>query len=141
MRDFELAMKAVGDPTRTRILKLLEHGGLCVCQVQAVLGLAPSTVSKHLTILKIAGLVEDRRDGKWIEYALADESRNPHAKPVLDLLQVALERDPAVIADRKRLREIKAIPLTELCALPAAKVPMPTKSIRHRLTRKDRAHA
>ena len=47
MRDLELALKAAGDPTRTRILKLLESGGLCVCQVQAVLGLAPSTVSKH----------------------------------------------------------------------------------------------
>jgi ArsR family transcriptional regulator, arsenate/arsenite/antimonite-responsive transcriptional repressor len=141
MRDFELAMKAIGDPTRTRILKLLEGGGLCVCQVQAVLGLAPSTVSKHLTILKLAGLVEDQRDGKWIEYALTDESRNPHAKPVLDLLHGVLDRDPAVIADRKRLREIKAIPLTELCALPAAKVPAPARSSRHRRTRKGRAHA
>ena len=141
MREFELALKAVGDPTRTRILKLLESGGLCVCQVQAVLGLAPSTVSKHLTILKIAGLVEDQRDGRWIEYALSDESRNPHAKPVLDLLHVALDRDPAVIADRRRLREIKAIPLTELCSLPATRLPMPAKSTRHRRTRKDRANA
>lgn len=141
MRDFELAIKAVGDPTRTRVLKLLEGGGLCVCQVQAVLGLAPSTVSKHLTILKLAGLVEDRRDGKWIEYALTNESRNPHAKPVLDLLRGTLDRDPAVTADRRRLREIKAIPLTELCSLPAVKVPLPAQSTRHRRTRKDRAHA
>jgi arsenate reductase/ArsR family transcriptional regulator len=141
MRDFELAMKAVGDPTRTRILKLLEDGGLCVCQVQAVLGLAPSTVSKHLSILKLAGLVEDQRDGKWIEYGLTGESRNPHATQVLDLLHGTLDKDPAVLADRKRLREIKAIPLTELCALPVAKVPMPAKSTRHRRTRKDRAHA
>ena len=109
MRDFELAIKAVGDPTRTRILKL-------------------------------AGLVEDQRDGKWIEYALIDESRNPHAKSVLQLLKSTLDRDPAVMADRKRLREIKAIPMTQLCALPAAKVPMPAKSSRHRKTRKDRAH-
>ena len=140
MRDFELAMKAVGDPTRTRILKLLEDGGLCVCQVQAVLGLAPSTVSKHLTILKLAGLVQDRRAGKWIEYALSPgESRNPHAKPVLDLLHGALERAPAVIADRKRLREIRKIPLTELCALPASKVPMPAPPIHRRQPRKDRS--
>lgn len=141
MRDFELALKAVGDPTRTRILKLLEDGGLCVCQVQAVLGLAPSTVSKHLAILKIAGLVDDTRDGKWIEYELTDQSHNPHARSVLDLLHRTLDRDPAVIADRKRLREIKTIPLTELCALPAAKVPMPAKSTRHRSTRKGRANA
>lgn len=141
MRDFELAMKAMGDPTRTRILKLLEGGGLCVCQVQAVLGLAPSTVSKHLTILKVAGLVDDQRDGKWIEYALTRDSHNPHARRVLALLEGDLDRAPAVLADRKRLREIKAIPLTELCSLPAAKVPTPARSTRHRRTRKDRAHA
>ena len=141
MRDFELAMKAVGDPTRTRILKLLEDGGLCVCQVQAVLGLAPSTVSKHLTILKIAGLVEDQRNGKWIEYGLTDKSRNPHAKSVLDLLRRTLDRDPAVRTDRRRLREIKAIPLTELCALPAATAPRPATSTRHRQIRRDPANA
>jgi len=141
MRDFELTMKAVGDPTRTRILKLLEGGGLCVCQVQAVLGLAPSTVSKHLTVLKLAGLVEDRRDGKWIEYALVEHARHPHAKPVLGLLRGTLDRDPTVLADRRRLREIKAIPLTELCSLPAAMVPTPRPSGRHRRTRRDRAHA
>jgi arsenate reductase/ArsR family transcriptional regulator len=140
MRDFELTMKAVGDPTRTRILKLLEGGGLCVCQVQAVLGLAPSTVSKHLTILKLAGLVEDQRDGKWIKYALIEEARHPHAKPILELLRGALDRDPAVIADRRCLREVKAIPLTELCSLPGAKVPTPTRSTRHRRPRRERAH-
>jgi arsenate reductase/ArsR family transcriptional regulator len=138
VRDFELALKAVGDPTRTRILKLLEGGGLCVCQVQAVLGLAPSTVSKHLTVLKLAGLVEDQRDGKWIEYRLIHESRNLHAKSVLGLLRGPLDRDPAVLSDRKRLRVIKAIPMTELCSLPAAKVPMPGRPARSRNER--RAH-
>ena len=141
MRDFELAMKAVGDPTRSRIRKLLEGGGLCVCQVQSVLGLAPSTVSKHLTSLKIAGLVEDRRNGKWIEYTLVDESRNPHARPILDLLRGALDRDAAVLADRKRLREVKAIPLSELCARPAAEAPVTLRSTPHHRTRKARSHA
>jgi ArsR family transcriptional regulator len=116
MRDFELALKAAGDPTRTRILKILEPGGLCVCQVQAVLGLAASTVSKHLTVLKTAGLVEDRRDGKWIEYTLTVEGRNPYAARVLAMLRGPLDRDPEVVSDRKRLREVKAIPMNELCA-------------------------
>lgn len=141
MRDFELAMKAAGDPTRTRILKLLEGGGLCVCQVQAVLGLAPSTVSKHLTVLKLAGLVEDRRDGRWIEYALIEDARHPHARPILGLLRGALDRDPAVIADRRRLREIKAIPLAEICSLPSTRPSSPRRSNRHRGTRRERAHA
>jgi arsenate reductase/ArsR family transcriptional regulator len=121
MRDFELALKAAGDPTRTRILKILESGGLCVCQVQAVLGLAASTVSKHLAVLKSAGLVEDRRDGKWIEYALAPEGRNPYAGRVLAMLRGPLDRDPAVVADRRRLRAVKAIPMSELCAAPPAR--------------------
>ncbi len=141
MRNFELAMKAVSDPTRTRILKLLEGGGLCVCQVQAVLGLAPSTISKHLAILKVAGLVVDQRDGKWIEYALASDSHNPHAARLLALLKGDLDREAAVVADRRRLREVRAIPLTELCALPAARVPMPATSARHRPLRKERSRA
>jgi ArsR family transcriptional regulator, arsenate/arsenite/antimonite-responsive transcriptional repressor len=135
LRDLELTLKAAGDPTRTRILKLLEGGGLCVCQVQAVLGLAASTVSKHLTTLKLAGLVEDRRNGKWIEYALIERARHPFAAPILDLLRGALDRDPPVIADRKRLRVIKAIPLAEICALPTARSP---RSTRRRRARKDR---
>ena len=120
MHDLELVLKAAADPTRARILKLLERGGLCVCQVRAVLDLAPSTVSKHLTILKHAGLVQDQRDGKWIEYSLADASRNPHARPVLDLVRAALARDRAARADRSRLREVKRVPKVDLQAHPSA---------------------
>jgi arsenate reductase/ArsR family transcriptional regulator len=130
MRDLELVLKAAGDPTRTRILKLLEGGGLCVCQVQAVLGLAPSTVSKHLSILKTAGLVEDRRDGKWIEYALLSGERNPYASHLLAMLRGPLDRDPAVVADRKRLREIKKIPLVELCSITPSRPAAPSTTAR-----------
>jgi arsenate reductase/ArsR family transcriptional regulator len=132
MRDFELAMKAASDPTRTRILKLLEAGGLCVCQVQAVLGLAPSTVSKHLTLLKVAGLVEDERNGKWIEYRRTRKSHNPHARRILTLLSGELDRDAAVIADRRRLREVKTIPLTALCAVPAVRTKITPRAGRRR---------
>ncbi len=117
MRDFESALKAAGDPTRTRILKLLEQGEMCVCQVQAVLELAPSTVSKHLAILKAAGLVDDRREGKWIHYGLARESRNPHADAVLSLLRGRLEDESRIAADRKRLQQVMRVPLTQLCDL------------------------
>jgi arsenate reductase/ArsR family transcriptional regulator len=115
LRPFEAALKAAADPTRTRILKLLERGDLCVCQIQAVLGLAPSTVSKHLSILRAAGLTEDRRDGKWIQYRLADSETNPHARGVLSLVRSALARDPRIVSDRERLREIRKIPVVELC--------------------------
>jgi ArsR family transcriptional regulator, arsenate/arsenite/antimonite-responsive transcriptional repressor len=124
MRDLERALKAAGDPTRARILKLLERRGLCVCQVQAVLALAPSTVSKHLAILKQAGLVEDRRDGKWIEYAWADQPSH-YAAAVLALLRGPLDRDAAVVTDRRRLREVLAVSRDRLCSLPAARPPGP----------------
>lgn len=125
LRELEAALKAAGDPTRTRILKLLEGGPLCVCQVQAVLGLAPSTVSKHLTLLKAAGLVADRRDGRWIHYALAGGERNPYARAVLDLLRGPLDREPRIAEDRARLRRVKAVPVESLCALPPAeRVPL-----------------
>ena len=140
MRHLELALKAAGDPTRTRILKLLEAGGLCGCQVQAVLGLAPSTVSKHLTLLKLAGLVEDRRDGKWIEYALSGEP--PHyAKAVLALLRGPLDRDPAIIADRKRVREVRAISREKLCSLGPIRAQAPPPTRRRRASHRERPHA
>jgi len=121
VRDFESALKAAGDPTRTRILKLLERGAMCVCQVQAVLELAPSTVSKHLAILRSAGLVDDRRDGKWIRYGIASASRNPHAQAVLALLRGRLDTEPRIEADRRRLRQVMRVPLTRLCDLPSTR--------------------
>lgn len=137
MREFELALKAAGDPTRTRVLKLLEGGGLCVCQIQAVLGLAPSTVSKHLTVLRNAGLVVDARDGKWIEYALVREGANAHAVAVLAMLR-GLDRDPTVAADRKRLRAVRAISVTELCRV---ELSLPEPSPGRRSQNKERPHA
>jgi len=134
MRELELALKAAGDPTRTRILKLLEGGGLCVCQVQMVLGLAPSTVSKHLAILKVAGLVEDRRDGKWIEYALPRDERNRYARALLALLRGPLDRDPTVVDDRRRLSEVRAVPREQICTLLPPRAPVPP-SARPRIKR------
>jgi len=126
LRELEAALKAAGDPTRTRILKLLEGGPLCVCQVQAVLGLAPSTVSKHLALLKNAGLVTDRRDGRWIHYTLGAAGRNPYGADVLALLRGPLDREPRIVEDRRRLRAVKAVPVETLCALPPAeRLPLP----------------
>jgi len=118
MRNLERALKAAADPTRTRILKILEPGPLCVCQVQAVLGLAPSTLSRHLFVLKAAGLVEARRDGKWIHYRLASDGRDADAQAVLAMLRGVLGRDPETRVDRRRLRAVRAIPVEKMCAAP-----------------------
>jgi arsenate reductase/ArsR family transcriptional regulator len=141
MRDLELALKAAGDPTRTRILKLLEGGGLCVCQVQAILGLAPSTVSKHLAILRLAGLVEDRREGKWIEYALPRDERNRYAKALLAMLRGSLERDPTIIDDRRRLGEVRGVPREQVCSAFPPRAPAPSGARPRARRGRERARA
>jgi arsenate reductase/ArsR family transcriptional regulator len=80
--------------------------------------MAPSTVSKHLTILKTAGFVNDRREGKWVYYTQAADKGNPYTAGVRSLLKGRLDRDPSIRADRRRLREVLAVPTDELCGLP-----------------------
>lgn len=113
---FEAVTRAVADATRIRILKLLEHGEICVCQITTVLDLAPATVSKHLATLKAAGLVQQRRDGKWIYYRLAEREFNVHSRAVLDLVAGTLGNDPTISADRQLLARVLAAPVQEVCA-------------------------
>ena len=141
MRDLERALKAAADPTRARILKLLEAGELCVCQIQAVLALATSTVSKHLAILKSAGLVADRREGRWAYYALAGGGANPFSRGVLALLRGSLDREPRIVADRRRLREVRAIPVTTLCTMPRPRRAPSARRLSARRTPRRERHA
>lgn len=107
LRRYEAVMKAVADPTRVRILKMLEPGELCVCQIIAVLALSPSTVSKHLFLLKSAGLVNDRKEKKWVHYSLDRRSADPYAAGILRQLSSWLDQDPVVAGDRARLAEAR----------------------------------
>lgn len=142
MRQLEAALKAAGDPTRTRILKLLETRELCVCQIQAVLGLAPSTVSKHLAVLKASGLVDDRKEGRWVHYALASDGHNPYSKEVLRLIRGALDRDPRILEDARRLKDVLKVSVADLCALIPAERLLAGSSPRFgRRSRRERPHA
>ncbi len=105
-------LKALGHPVRLRIVAMLRGGELCVCQMTAVLGLAASTVSAHLTDLKRSGLVEDRKDGRWVLHRLAqDPAAIAHLEPVWK----SIARDPQVEADARLLRELRRVPVEELC--------------------------
>lgn len=115
LETFETVAKAAADPSRVRILKLLESGELCVCQITAVLDLAPATVSKHLAVLKTAGLVQQRRDGKWVYYRRAERELNPHARRFLALVGESLADDPTIADDRRVLAMVDAVPLQVLC--------------------------
>lgn len=121
---FETVAKAVADPSRVRILKLLEGGELCVCQITTVLGLATATISKHLAALKVAGLLQQRRDGKWVYYRLAERGLNPYAPSFLGMVRSSLADDPTVAGDRRLLTMVNQVPVQVLCdqgrsALPA----------------------
>jgi len=105
-------LKALGHPVRLRIVAMLRGGELCVCQMTAILDLAASTVSAHLTDLKRAGLVEDRKDGRWVLHRLAqDDAATAHLEPVWR----SIARDPHVEADARLLRELRRVPVEELC--------------------------
>jgi ArsR family transcriptional regulator len=108
--------KALGDSGRARILMSLSARELCVCQIIELLGLAPSTVSKHLAVLAQAGLVEGRKDGRFMHYHLASEKEAALAvRETLSWARKMLSRDPRVAEDAKRLRAILKISPEELC--------------------------
>lgn len=115
LETFETVAKAIADSTRIRILKLLESGELCVCQITAVLNLAPATVSKHLSALKMAGLLEHRRNGKWIYYRRAGRAFNPYAQDFLVLVEKSLQDDSTLSEDRRRLAIVNTVPVQALC--------------------------
>jgi DNA-binding transcriptional ArsR family regulator len=73
MRELVKVFKAVADPNRLRIFKMLQHKKMCVCELSAALGISAPSVSRHLSMMKDAGLIEDERDGMWTNYMLCRE--------------------------------------------------------------------
>lgn len=112
MKDLLNVFKALSDETRLRILKLLENGELCVCDINAALDMIQPKVSFHLRILKEAGLIKDRKQGRWINYRLDDSDMFKRF-----LLLSALERihEEAVLQDKKRLEEFVQTKTSKSC--------------------------
>lgn len=102
MEEIAKRLKALSDPTRLRILRLLDHGELCVCNVMAALGLPQSRVSRHLAYLDNSGWVSGKRKGKWVYYRLA-EPADPVQARVLSALRETLPGLPAARDDHARL--------------------------------------
>ena len=96
MKPFVKVMKALSDPNRVKIIKVLQQKNMCVCELQAALNLAQSTVSKHLRILEEAGLVDYNKDGLCVNYFLADGNSSPYAASLLGNLQHWLNEDSEV---------------------------------------------
>jgi ArsR family transcriptional regulator len=111
VKEFIRVMKAMSDPTRVKMLKILEKRSMCVCELQTALGIAQSTTSKHLKILEDAGLVGFRKDGLWVNYRLADGSQSPFAAALLGNLRHWLNDEPDV---RRLMASIKGIDRFEI---------------------------
>jgi ArsR family transcriptional regulator len=106
--------KAMGHPVRLRLLAMLRGGPLCVCQMTVVVKLAASTVSEHLSELRKAGLVVERKDGRWVEYRLSDSALQ---WGILDPIWPALEDDVQARADAVLLKELRRVPVEQLCSV------------------------
>ena len=107
IKDLTRTGKALGDPQRVRALAALRGGELCLCALITLLKLAPSTVSKHMSLLIQAGLVLSRKEGRWVHYRLAKGRVTTHVRMALELVDSALRDDAQAARDVRALCRIR----------------------------------
>jgi ArsR family transcriptional regulator len=100
VKDFIRVMKALSDPNRVKVVKMLQQREMCVCEIQESLCLAQPTISKHLKILEDAGLVQSKKEGLWVSYRLSSGG-SPYAASILGNLKHWIETDPDILALRE----------------------------------------
>jgi len=115
VKEFLNITKALADENRLRMLMALRDGEMCVCQITELMGLAMSTVSKHLSLLYQAGLVTARKDGRWMYYSLPDKNAPAAAKEAVAWVRRSLEGTERMAQDSKRLKKVLAMDVSELC--------------------------
>ncbi len=115
MREFMAVIKVLADENRVRILLALRGGELCVCQIVELLGLAQSTVSKHLSILNQARLLDSRKEGRWMFYCTSKADSPAEAREIAAVVSRLLADNPAAAEDAKRLKQILKMDRDELC--------------------------
>jgi ArsR family transcriptional regulator, arsenate/arsenite/antimonite-responsive transcriptional repressor len=116
MNDFIAITKALADSNRVRALCALRNGELCVCQIIRLLSLAPSTVSKHMSILAKAGLVDSRKTERWVYYRLKDpKTRSTAIQQALTWIFGSLAQEKKIEEDAKTLLHIHRLSPETLC--------------------------
>jgi len=106
MREVVDITKALADKNRLRILSILGKRELCLCQITELLQLAPSTVSKHLSILRHARLVDSRKEGRWVHYRLADEQKSSAQNSAIQWVLSSLKKSKVFKDDMRQLKII-----------------------------------
>ena len=107
--------KALADENRLRVLLALQQQALCVCQITELMGLAMSTVSKHLSILYQAGLVSARKEGRWMYYSLPGKGTPTAAREAVAWVRRSLAQSERAAEDAKRLKKGLAMDTALLC--------------------------
>lgn len=105
MDEFTKIFKALSDPNRVRIIKMLETKPLCVCEITSVLDISTSTVSSHLSVLKDSGFISDFKNGKWVDYSLKRTSDNPVLHQVLAMFTGWLVNDSIIQNDLMKVQK------------------------------------
>ena len=106
MKEMVKVFKAVADPNRIRILKMLQQKKMCVCELSAVLGITQPSVSRHLSMLRDAGLVRDERNVQWIDYELCAEKINEYAPVLMGHIRKWINEDPRISRDAGMLKTL-----------------------------------
>ena len=106
MRKLLKIFKALSDSNRLRIVKMLQIRTLCVCEITEILHLSNSTVSRHLSILRDAELIQDEKVGKWVNYWLNDSATEHYVAELLPLLAKWLPTDAAVQEDARNVNSV-----------------------------------
>ena len=115
MRDLMKITKALADENRIRVLLALRGGELCACQITELFGLAPSTMSKHMSLLYQAGLVDSRKDGRWIYFRLPGRQAPHPVKTALDWISKVARDQPRIQKDAQLLKKIMKMDPSEIC--------------------------
>ena len=115
MKEFLNITKALADENRLRMLMALRDGEVCVCQIAEWTGLALSTVSKHLSVLYQAGLVNARKEGRWMYYSLPGKGAPTAAREAVGWVRRSLAGTDRIAQDTQRLKKVLAMDLSELC--------------------------
>jgi ArsR family transcriptional regulator len=115
MREFMSITRALADPNRVRILLALRRGELCVCQITELFGLAFSTVSKHLSILAQAGLIQSHKTERWVYYRLPDRTAPAAVREALAWVKRSLGKTVEAAADAKKLSRVLKTDLAVIC--------------------------
>jgi ArsR family transcriptional regulator, arsenate/arsenite/antimonite-responsive transcriptional repressor len=113
IQDKAKLFKSLSDPNRLRILKMLQTKSLCVCEITAILDLATSTVSKHLSILRDSGFIIEEKDGKWVNYMINPKPSDPRISSLLSSLDFWIADEQSIISDKQKALSVDR---NEVCA-------------------------